>query len=51
MTAGPLPVRIWARSPKETSRIPCSASMRQCPRIASAIRSARAWRQGKLVVA
>ena len=52
MTAGPLPVRIWDRSsPKVTSRIQCSTSIRQCPRIASATTPARAWRQSILVTA
>jgi hypothetical protein len=52
MARGAVPVRTWeASSAKVTSRMWCSASMPQCPRIQSARRAGRAWKAVRLVTA
>ena len=53
IAVGPLPVRIWEWSSQNTtSRIQCSRfSIAQCPRMASAIWSARMWSQVRSVTA
>jgi hypothetical protein len=52
MARGAVPVQTWeASSAKVTSRMWCSASMPQCPRIQSARRAGLAWAAVRLVTA
>jgi alpha-beta hydrolase superfamily lysophospholipase len=52
MARGALPVRTWeTSSAKVVSRMWCSASMPQCPRLQSARRAGLAWPAVRLVTA